>query len=252
MANGPYGDVEIIVPRPDPSHAKPSRENSTASDPGSENSVSPTTQIRLLRTHRAIEISQCSPRGRERAVGEWTKRVVPTLGSGYHVKIPEEEAARLDGKAKRLLEMLYRFLNVCEASEKTRIATAGHAYHPPDDSPPPASDFAKGDDREYAPSSRESSATPVIRRVQSPPTCTESDSDIPSNTARKIPFIKPKRPLNDTSNISEPTGTSLHATCATASSSSLTVQLGNIRVGPRPSKLRSASSTSSVAWRAGK
>ncbi|GJF00693.1 kinase-like protein [Phanerochaete sordida] len=219
MANEPHGDVEIVVPRPETFEG--------LKDP--QGSPHPTAQLRLLRGHRVVEISRFTPAGRKPGAGEWTKRVVPITGQGFHIKIPDEEAATRDVNAAALIDTLYRFLRICEAAENARASTSDHQRHQPEivrlSPQKPMSDPR---------------ATPVRRPPPSPSPCSDSENDFCRTPLQARP-LRARRPLADASNASEPTGTSLHATRATVSSGSFVAQLASLRVEPRPAKVRGAS-----------
>lgn len=119
MVNEPIGDIEIMLPAPTNAEKTPVSAELTLA-PGSDSRLDrTTTRVRLLRNHRTIEISRSvsGVQGKGKATGEWTRKVIPTLGHGYQVKIPDEEADLLDDKDTKCLARLYRFLKICEAVE---------------------------------------------------------------------------------------------------------------------------------------
>ena len=190
--------------------------------------------LRLVRSHRTIEISRYSPRGdgNSKATGDWTKQVFPTLGSGFHVKVSNEEYSLLDEKAIEILAMLDRFLKICEAvakcDDKGRVATPipgrnvqemqhriGHTIKIPQDK-----------------------ALLPVRRVVSTTTATAVDDGTPGPTAgpSKLATYR-QHPSWSSPDISDPTATSLCATIHDSrTSTSTALPLGCLPVRPRPPK----------------
>ncbi|KAI0769454.1 kinase-like domain-containing protein [Trametes elegans] len=96
MANGPPGDVEIVIP------AEDDRKDSNRD----------ATRLRLNRKRCTLEISRYSAKtakGR-RDLGEWTKKIVALNPS---LELAEEEKLALDEMEGIALKHLHQFLRVC-------------------------------------------------------------------------------------------------------------------------------------------
>ncbi|KAI0743619.1 kinase-like domain-containing protein [Daedaleopsis nitida] len=101
MANGPPGDVEIMMPVED--DAGPSERE--------------TIRLRLQRSKRTLEISRhLAKAGARKDAGEWMKKVIPLIGC---LELSEDDWLAMDGLERLAMACLGEFLRVCEVAEGT-------------------------------------------------------------------------------------------------------------------------------------
>jgi hypothetical protein len=233
LANDPEGDIEIIYPRPELSTNNPNNSSATVAQ-SSHHNRQETTRIRLLRSRHTIEISRHIPKaiGKAKIVGKWTKQVIPVLGHGFQIKVPDEEYVVLDQKAREALGVLYRFLKVCDAVEETRIARCLPVDEARQAIPPSAQNNApmRGIDQ------RDDCISPSAKRhVEDEMSCPTPQPSRPTSSHRG-PSVR-------TSDDSASTTTSLRATIHASTSSIF--PFGNVPVRPRPLKFSRVSSYTS-------
>ena len=211
MANEPIGDIEIIFPSPTSAEKVPAATSAQSTQPLALGHNRTTTRIRVLRAHRTIEVARSISRtdGQDKATGEWTKKIVPALGHGYYIKVPEEEFKLLDGKDKEGLDRLYRFLKICEAVEKVDRYERGS----------PAERTA------YQPMDQAKISIKEKLKFQNCEPAAKPDS-------WKAKYVDPS------------TGAQTMETTFPAASSQSTGSLSSLRVVPRPPKFRTAPSPS--------
>ncbi len=221
MANEPRGDIEVILPPPNltPRQAKSRR------PPAHPTVEPPSMRIKLLRRARTLEIARHVVSRHGSTAGEWTKKVIPVLGTAS--QIADEDWNLMESTEQAGLNILWSFLRVCEALDKMD-STTSVTSNPTLAVPPPAG---------CQPSTITTECT--ARQVQRPYT----SSALPPGTNQ------PTRPSRSSGidDISAPSDSvSSNAldkrTCSilTAATSNTTV-LPSIQLAPRPAKFSNTS-----------
>lgn len=99
MANGPPGDIEILIPESEDAQSTP-RE---------------AIRLRLQRKKRTLEVSRhIAKAGAGKDVGEWTRKILPLTAS---MELTEGDWVSMDGLERLAIAHLGDFLRICNVAE---------------------------------------------------------------------------------------------------------------------------------------
>lgn len=105
MANGPPGDVELLIP----------------ANEDTRSSEKETIRLHLQRDRRTLEVSRHIPKaGSRKDVGEWTKKVIPL---DHSLEPSKADCIAMDGLERLAMTRLGDFLRICEVTDAVDITS---------------------------------------------------------------------------------------------------------------------------------